>query len=447
MNITDGSTAEPRYYRSDTYRFRREFFGCYAWAFFREPLEIAQGGANILRHCEGKTIAEICTATGYNVQEVRSFLIQAEKACLVQQTEPVLADRFFDSGFYREYCLSAPRAVFFEVTWRCNLKCRHCYTSSGGTSPKEVSTQSVIRMLDDMAENGVFLISYGGGEPLLREDIITLIKEAARRRIEVSLSTNGWYITAALSNELRDAGVRSILVSLDGANASTHDAIRGDGSFEKARKAIELLVAAGHRVAINFCAMRPNIAELPRVVELGQSLGCSSVRALRLSHIGRARQNEDLWLSPVMYVAFIKELADLHEKHRSNSFQVVRDEAFLGAVGKMGNRPRLSWLPKQYTGCPAARSFIFVNPKGDVYPCGFMENPQFLEGNIVADRLLAIWQKDDRFGPLRRLTGLNSRCDACAHLPMCAGGCRGTALSVTGDWLAPDPLCPVINGG
>ena len=145
-----------RYYRSNTFRFRREYFGCYAWNFLVDPLEIGPGGAKILYYCNGLTVEEICDFTGYAKDDVTGFLASAEEMALIQTIPPRVDDKFFETGFYHDYCLSAPRAVFFEVTRKCNLRCRHCYTTSGVPDQVEVDRELIFHMLSDMAKNGIF---------------------------------------------------------------------------------------------------------------------------------------------------------------------------------------------------------------------------------------------------------------------------------------------------
>lgn len=122
----------------------------------------------------------------------------------------------------------APLYIAWEVSLRCNARCIHCYSSSGPgvRHPLELNTTEALSVIDQLADAGLLILAFSGGEPLLRRDIFELINHAVERGLIVNVATNGAIITDALAIRLREAGVRSITVSLDGAAASTHNTFR-----------------------------------------------------------------------------------------------------------------------------------------------------------------------------------------------------------------------------
>jgi sulfatase maturation enzyme AslB (radical SAM superfamily) len=122
----------------------------------------------------------------------------------------------------------APLYIAWEVTRLCNARCVQCYSDSGpGVRDEgELSTDDALRMIDDLADAGLLILALSGGEPLMRRDIFKLIERARQRGLVVNIASNGAIITPALAARLRSSGIQTVTVSLDGADAETHDSIR-----------------------------------------------------------------------------------------------------------------------------------------------------------------------------------------------------------------------------
>ncbi len=143
--------------------------------------------------------------------------------------------------------------VVWNVTRRCNLRCVHCYSHSEDRDyAGELGTDEGKRLLDDLAGMGCPVVLFSGGEPLIRSDILELIRHAAAQGMRAVLSTNGTLITALLAAELHSIGLSYVGISLDGVG-ERHDAFRGvAGSFSRAMKAIDNCREAGLKVGLRF---------------------------------------------------------------------------------------------------------------------------------------------------------------------------------------------------
>ncbi len=130
---------------------------------------------------------------------------------------------------YLAYSKVSGPVIFWTLTNRCNLRCTHCYNYSGPESATEdeLSTAEAMVLIDDLADMGVPLIIFTGGEPLLREDIFELARYAAGKGIGVALSSNGTLITADSALQIQESGISYVGISLDGADAETHNRFRG----------------------------------------------------------------------------------------------------------------------------------------------------------------------------------------------------------------------------
>jgi len=131
--------------------------------------------------------------------------------------------------------LQAPICLTWELTYACNLACVHCLSSSGRRDPRELSTQQALAVIDEMRALQVFYVNIGGGEPTIRPDFFELINYATTNGVGVKFSTNGSRIDRATATRLAAMDYLDIQISLDGMDAKTNDAVRGDGSYAMAR--------------------------------------------------------------------------------------------------------------------------------------------------------------------------------------------------------------------
>jgi len=140
--------------------------------------------------------------------------------------------------------LDAPICLTWELTYACNLQCVHCLSSSGQRDERELSTEEAKKILDDLRDLQVFYINIGGGEPMVRRDFFELLEYSVANGIGVKFSTNGAFIDEEKARRLAAMDYLDIQISLDGVDAATNDAVRGEGSYDMAIRAMENLKAA-----------------------------------------------------------------------------------------------------------------------------------------------------------------------------------------------------------
>src|SRR5581483_4632285 len=124
----------------------------------------------------------------------------------------------------------APICLTWELTYGCNLACVHCLSSSGRRDPAELTTAEALAVVDELRDLQVFYVNIGGGEPTIRSDFYELISYAVAQGVGVKFSTNGHNITAARATQLAGMDYVDVQISIDGADAPTNDAVRGQGS-------------------------------------------------------------------------------------------------------------------------------------------------------------------------------------------------------------------------
>ena len=185
-----------------------------------------------------------------------------------------------------------------DITYRCNFRCLHCFNRSGehDLNLKELSDKEVLSIADDIIKFAPAVFCLCGGEPLLRKDLILAlikkIKKGTNSKTQVNMVTNGYLMTADTAKELKEAGVVSVQVSLDGASSSTHDWLRNkNGAFERATNALKLLNEANVQTAASCVPTKMNYKEIGQIVQLCKELGVTQFRVQPLMLLGKAKKN------------------------------------------------------------------------------------------------------------------------------------------------------------
>lgn len=215
--------------------------------------------------------------------------------------------------------LSGPHQITFDITNKCNLRCLHCYNSSGENfvSENELSDEEVIEFIEDISKLHLYNFCFCGGEPLLRKDLMLkcakILKE--NNTSHISMVTNGIFMTEETALQLKACGIQKIQVSLDGSDASTHDRLRNkEGCFDKAIAAIKILRKVGIMPNIAFTPTAFNIHQFKEVHTLLRNLGVISgdFRTQPLMLLGRANKNlESIKPTNMQYRTLVKEIDEM----------------------------------------------------------------------------------------------------------------------------------------
>lgn len=182
-----------------------------------------------------------------------------------------------------------PRLIFWELTKGCNLRCVHCRaTATELRAPSDLSTQAAKDIIDQIAEVSRPILVLSGGEPLYRSDIFQLARYGTEKGLRVALATNGTLVSKEVARMIVDSGVQRVAISLDGADALTHDSFRGiPGAFDAAIAGFRNLKNLGMSVQINTTIARHNAHQVPAaVLDLGKSLGADALHTFLLVPVG-----------------------------------------------------------------------------------------------------------------------------------------------------------------
>jgi radical SAM protein with 4Fe4S-binding SPASM domain len=371
-------------------------------------------------------------------------------------------------GFARPYVVS------WNLTYRCNLACEHCYLDAGGTprvgtenfaDRSELGTEECFKVIDEIAAFAPECLTIlTGGEPLLRRDILEIVRRAAERELWVVVGTNGVRITETVARRLAEAGARGLSLSLDALDPDRHDRFRRvRGAWRNTVEGAEILNRTGLPFIVQTTAGSHNLGELEAIADFAHDRLAAKVWNLYfLVPTGRGQFVSDM--TPAQYDEVLTCLYRIQQKYNRRMLVNAKcaphyiKTVLENACPEPGRRAGIETDPlptdagaamapfRTYSGgaggCPAGTHYMGIRPNGDVTPCPYL--PVFA-GNLRRAPLADLWTSSELFTDIRRRSSLGGRCGACEMNAHC-GGCRARAYGMTGDLMAEDPLCTHTPG-
>jgi len=307
-------------------------------------------------------------------------------------------------------------SIFLEVTRECNLRCLFCSNKSCKPLKDEMTTNELLRLVDDLHKIGIRDLRFYGGEPFLRHDLFNVIDKAVSCNMTVSVYTNGTLLNQKKIDDLKRYNVRKLFLSVDSSYSYIHDTIRGvKGSFNKVITNIKTLIKNKLNVEVLLTICRINQDDIKATYRLLHSLGVNNIKANFVSNVGKARQN---WNKLSMTI---------------NEMQIcVRNicEIHLQLFGHIPIRKH----------CQAGTGELYITANGDVLPCVLFLDEKYRAGNIRSKNIRDILNKPNGlFGAVQGVVRDKKYCPDCKKKYICGGGCRARAIaSHNGDLIAPD---------
>ena len=336
------------------------------------------------------------------------------------------------------------RMIAWELTRSCNLACVHCRASAErGPYPGELSTQEVLKVMDDIALVGKPVIILTGGEPLLRPDIFDLARHGTEKGFRMVMATNGTLFTEETVEKMKTSGIQRISISLDGPDSETHDAFRKvKGSFEGSLHGIGMAKKGGLDFQINTTITKINLHLIPDILRLAVDLGAVALHIFLLVPTGRGKELQDQEISSADYEKTLHWFYDQRDKVplqlkatcAPHYYRILRQRA-----KKEGKKitPQEYGLDAMTRGCLGGIAFCFISHVGQVQPCGYLE---LNCGNVRETPFQEIWTDAEAFRRLRNTDGYHGKCGKCEFRKVC-GGCRARAYEISGDYMAEEPYC------
>jgi len=365
---------------------------------------------------------------------------------------------------------AAPIVIVWNFTNKCNLNCLHCHQdSSPASSYPELTTSQAFKVVDNMGDAGVAVLTFSGGEPLLRRNVYSVIRRAKDSGMLCTIASNGTLMTREVAKKLKTVGIERVEIGLDGATAETHEFLRNThGCFKATIQGIKNCAEIGfEEISVTMTLNKKNKDELKDTLELAEKLGATRFYLNRLIAAGRGTKTHFLDVTPrekvealkILYEKFYKNIATgsgiqcyargmpyyarlCYELSKGEFFTVSEalsgyekmfHEKFGYEITKIVRK-----LAKGFGGCSAGLTYAGLTASGDLLPC-VPANVKL--GNLLEQDLEEIWIHNELLNYLRERRQLRGNCEKCAYNGLC-GGCRITAYIANKNWLGPDISCP-----
>jgi 12,18-didecarboxysiroheme deacetylase len=352
-----------------------------------------------------------------------------------------------------QFSIDKKPVVVWNVTRACNLKCVHCYAhATDRRHQNELTKGEAFSVLDDLADFGVPVVLFSGGEPLVRQDLLELARYAVDHGMRSVVSTNGTLITREKAKELKKVGLSYVGVSLDGLE-EVNDRFRGKkGAFRDAMIGIKNCQEAGIKVGLRFTLNRMNMKEVPRIFDLLEEEEIPRVCFYHLVYAGRGSEliEHDLDHEETRKIVdlIIDRTKDLHDRGKPKEVLTVDNHAdgpylYLRMVKENSKRAaEVLELLKMNEGNNSGKGIACISWDGSVHADQFWRHLSF--GNVRDRPFSQMWT--DLSNPLmanlkEKKKYIKGRCSSCQWLEICGGNFRVRAEAVTGDVWAPDPAC------
>jgi len=323
---------------------------------------------------------------------------------------------------------SAPLTINWTLSYRCNFTCSHCYSRDEKVA--ELPTADILRIVDILVEKQVPFINFGGGEPLIRDDLFQIADYATGRGLNVSMNSNGWLINDLTAERLRASGFKSVGISIDSAEAARHDDFRNmPGSFLQAVAALDHLRQAGVRTTMSSVISRINNRHFRELLDLARAHGVAQVYLHNFKCSGRGFKNRsELDPSAAEWKEFYLEALEV--KAQTRDLLISFDDPVISSLPGHAEKSLVN-------GSSCGKLSLHLRPNGDITPCGFIP---LVVGNILNDDFDALWYDSPILNRMRNKEA-SGKCVGCEAFAECLGGCTARAFAVTGDFNQPDPHC------
>ncbi len=329
-----------------------------------------------------------------------------------------------------------PLVVAWEVTRACAYRCTHCRADAQPRpAPGELTRAQARALVDDLARFRRTTLVLTGGDPMLRADLVDIAARAAGHGLDVALTPSATgRVTVARLAALRDAGVGTVAISLDGADPSSHDRMRGvAGSHVRSLRALERARDLGFALQVNSTLTRHNVHEIPALAAQAVAVGASVWSAFFLVPTGRGRRAD--MLDAAGHERALRQLValrgELPLRVKVTAAPAVRRVEQQMADEGLVPRPRPP-LPVN-----DGRGFMFISHDGRICPSGFLP---LQAGDVRTASAVDTYRRAPLFRALRDPARLRGRCGSCRWREVC-GGSRARSFALTGDPHADEPTC------
>ncbi len=289
-----------------------------------------------------------------------------------------------------------PITCVWEVTMGCNMRCGHCGSSCMEPLSDELTTEEALNLCGQIAELGLKWITLSGGEPLTRKDIPLLVKRLSSLGVTVNIITNGWLLERETAEKLKDSGISTVAISIDGT-PEIHDKIRRASAFANARRAFLIMKELGIYTGAVTTITKQNIGILQDLKEMLIGMGVQSWQVQLGLPMGSLKERPDWILEPKQ----IKDVIDFcYDTAKEGRIAIYPADCIGYYTKKELEIKRLSYqsgMVAPWDGCNAGIRGFGILQNGDILGCTSIRSKDYIEGNIRERSLREIWEDENKF--------------------------------------------------
>jgi PqqA peptide cyclase len=324
-----------------------------------------------------------------------------------------------------------PLWLLAELTYRCPLHCVFCFNPVDfATQEQELSTDDWLRVLRQGRELGAVQLGLSGGEPLVRDDLETIVAEAHRLGYYTNLLTSGVGLTGARAAALKAAGLDHVQLSFQDSTREMNDFLSHTKTFELKQRVARIIKDQGWPMVMNVVIHRLNIDHIDRIIGMAAEFGAEYIELANTQYYSWAFLNRDQLLPTREQLRRAEEVTDAWRAKLAKSMRIffVAADYHEGKAKKCVN----GW----------GSMFLTVAPDGTALPCHtakMLPGPAF--PNVREQGLREIWFDSEGFNRYRGTGWMKEPCSSCDQREVDLGGCRCQAWLIAQDPAAADPVC------
>ena len=323
-----------------------------------------------------------------------------------------------------------PPWLLLELTYRCPLHCVYCYNPAGPSTGRELSTEDWLRVLRQARALGAVQLGLSGGEPLLREDLESIVAEAHALGFYINLITSGVGLSETRMRALKQAGLDHIQLSFQDSTRELNDFLSSTRTFKMKSRVAGLIRQYDYPMVLNVVLHRLNIDHVAEILEMAEAIGAQYVELANTQYYGWAWLNREQLLPSRAQLKRAEEVTRRFRERIGAKMQIyfvvpdyfeTRPKACMNGLGSL---------------------FLAVAPDGTAMPC---HAARMLPGldlpNVRESDIRSIWYESAAFNRYRGEAWMKEPCRSCPERQRDFGGCRCQAYLLTGDADNADPVC------
>lgn len=324
---------------------------------------------------------------------------------------------------------SGPYGLLAELTYACPLHCAYCSNPLNLAEYRdELDTADWQRLLGEARELGVLQLHLSGGEPLQRRDIVDIVRTGSELGMYTNLITSALGLSRRRAEQLREAGLDHVQISVQADEPASSDRIAGTPSFARKAEAARMVKELGWPLTVNVVLHRQNIDRIAEILALAEELEADRLELANTQYYGWAWHNRDVLLPSRAQIDRAEQVvrAERERLQRMEIIHVLPDYYSQYPKACMGG-----WAQRQLT----------VAPNGDALPCPAAQSLPLPRASVREHPLSWIWRESALFQAFRGTDWMSDPCRSCSRREVDFGGCRCQAFQLTGDAARTDPVC------